>query len=213
MAYICKKHALKLPSFASVLAVTLCLFSCSAQVNSIQSVSASVIFDYSDLNSPPSVSLSVFAQPAYDAQRVASVSIASIETGWEWKSDRPVVLPSKRDSGWAGFLNCVPESGKELPQGSYMFFCTDLAFDSSDTAFSVSYPRELLTLNQKDAVDFVTSRGGFVYNTALYDSDGILLYYGEQDADRNRYPTARSKRTFLVSQGLNIICMLSKEKI
>ena len=78
--------------------------------------------------------------------------------------------------------------------------------------FSVSYPEELLTLTQSQAEDFLKQTAVTRY-TALYDADGVLVYYGEEDFDINKYATARTKRTILSCYDGNVICVLSRQNL
>lgn len=192
--------------------MVLAFFSCAQNSAGISAIDAAVIFDYADETSLPSVTLSVFVQPTYDAERVASVSIEHLESGYTWTQNTPQIIPARNAKSWAGYRNFCPVQDQELPIGKYECRCTDAASETASAAFVVTYPQELLSLSQSQAETFLKSTAVTRF-TALYDSDGVLIYFGDEDFDISKYATARTKRTVLSCYEGTLQCMLSRENL
>ncbi len=192
--------------------IFLSVCSCAQTGSAISAVDAKIIFDYASETAAPEQTLSVFVQPTYDAERVASVSVEHLESGYTWTQTNPQILSVRNAKSWTGYRNFRSIAGQSIPAGRYECRCSDAASDVVTAGFSVSYPEELLTLTQSQAEDFLKQTAVTRY-TALYDADGVLVYYGEEDFDINKYATARTKRTILSCYDGNVICVLSRQDL
>ena len=166
--------------FSSLVAGTVFLFaliSCSDSESRISGLVTAMVLDYSDWDSSPKPRLSVFAETTLDERAVHQIRAVHNQSGLEWQCNNPRIISNNKNSTWAGYSNFVPASGSTIPQGSYTLYYEDMAGDECQSTFSVSYPVELL---ETSATDFRNMSIDREENIALYDADGLLLYYGER---------------------------------
>ena len=160
----------------SLLVALLLFVSCSTDTDiKVSGVDSFIVFDYESEDSLPLVRLSVFAETSSDVHRVERIKILSRETSYEWTVDEPVIIESESRQ-WAGTCDFVCPEEIEFPSGFYTLTYTDASDNEIETAFSISYPDDLMGKNAKEAAEFLHDDAQ--ENIALYDENDILIYYG-----------------------------------
>jgi len=186
--------------------------SCADTEPSILTVKSSVVFDFADKQSVPTVRFSVFVQPGKEVQRVRTIKVTCAANGYEWIISNPSRIVSDKGQ-WAGSTQLVPRYSEEINQGVYTVTYTDKADHSVDSTFSIVYPEGLI---QAKAADVPGMMGGNrVENIAMYAENGKLLYYGPRkknwnsDADIwNGSEDAVQMRICWCSSDESVICLM-----
>ena len=139
------------------------------------------------------------------------------ESGLEWECRNPRIISTKKNNEWAGYTNFVASEGSAIPQGAYTLYYVDMAGDESQNVFSVSYPAQLL---ESTATEFRDMRIDREENIALYDADGLLLFYGERkdswstNSDiKKEYGVAEKIRVCYRLYSGNAVCMMPAENL
>ena len=205
---------------SSLVTGTVILFSfssCSDSDIRITGLISTVVLDYSDWKSSPSSRLSLFVETSLDERTVNEIRAVHNQSGLEWHCKNPRIISASKNSVWAGYTNFVAASGSTIPQGNYTLYYEDLTGDECQNIFSVSYPVELL---ETSAVDFKNLRIDREENIALYDADGLLLYYGERKESwrsnsdiKSEYGVAEKMRVCYRLYSGNTVCMMPEESL
>lgn len=199
-------------------AVGICLFifpSCSNINIDIVGIQETVVFEYTDASSLPSMRFSAFAETAGDERRVEKIRIVHESSGMEWVCETPRKISGSGSSVWAGYTNFVPATGDVIPRGKYTFHYIDMTGEESEMAFTLNYPESLVST---PANMLKTSFPGIEEAVALYDRDGSLIYfgarqenwYGNQDI-KQEYGLAEKIRICYRLNGGSIVCMLPEQ--
>lgn len=155
----------------------LVFFSCSDSEPDVNSAAGFVIFDYASEKSYPSVRFAAFAETSSEIQRVSSISVKNLSTGYEWFCDNPVLLNNDRHK-WAGYADFVSPRGQLIPQGSYEIVYTDAQSRSVTKTFLLQYKEKFLKTKSEKAVSLFSEEKKI--NICVYSEKGTLLYYGER---------------------------------
>lgn len=215
-----KASARHTSTFISLLAGTILLFSlfsCSDSDSRITGLVSNIVLDWSDWESMPSARLSVFAETSLDERAVHEIRAVHNQSGLEWQCRNPRIIAASKNTTWAGYTNFVAAQGESIPQGSYTLYYQDMAGLECQSSFSVSYPYDLLS---STAAAFREMRIDREENIALYDADGLLLYYGERkegwttNADiKKDYGVAEKIRVCYRLYSGNTVCMMPAENL
>ena len=200
-------------SFSAFVPVCLSVFSsCKNVALGIENIQSTIVLDYKDETSLPTMRLSVFVQTSADERRVERVRLVHNQSGMEWICDNPRKIAEDERSVWAGYTNFVPATGSTFPKGIYTFHYTDMAGDESQAPFSLSYPEGLPTTTADKIEESFRNAEQIV---GVYDRDGNLVYFGpraenwQQDSDiKNSYGLAEKIRVCYRFNGGSVICML-----
>ena len=181
--------------FLSVLA----FFSCADSEPQLSGVDAFLVLEYPDQESEPSVRFSVFGQTNSNVTRAVQIKTIHLESGQEWVCSEPRKISDNKRKYWAGYTNFVPAQGSTIPPGKYSF---TLVYDETLLKTNVSSLKAMQGPSFKEKV-------------AVYNADGLLVYYGDRKDKwknnttiRNEYSTAATMRTCYVIAGSNVVCML-----
>lgn len=153
------------------------MVSCSESDPELNNATGFVIFDYSSEKSIPTVRLAAFAETVSEIQRVDSISVKNIHTGYEWISDKPVLLSNEKHK-WAGYADFVSPAGHDIPTGLYEMVYTDAQSKTVQKNFSVYYKNAFLTANSEKAKTLFSDEKSVV--VCVYSERGTLLYYGQR---------------------------------
>ncbi len=177
--------------------VFLLFSSCADTTPSILSVNAFVVYEYKDTKSKPIERLSVFVQPATEAERFKEMTVESLETGYIWKiQDAQIMSTGKRS--FVGNSSLLPYWDEKIPTGDYRVVYTDCASRQAERVFTIREKKSLTdnpisslnyndVLSKKQAKDFVFDR------VVLYDENNEIIYYGGNKRDFNKIEQIRSK--------------------
>ena len=186
--------------------------SCSNVAPNIDVIQDTVVFDFPDSKSTPSMRLSVFVQTAADERKVDSVRLVHDASGLEWVCNSPRKVGETEKTVWAGYTNFVPATGSSIPLGLYTFHYVDMAGEESQSQFRVSYPESILKCTPENILSEIRNYDELV---AVYDADGILLYLGPRlenwsgDGDiKKSYGLAEKIRVCYRMEGGSVICMM-----
>lgn len=216
-----KKSLIRHISFLPLLIFLSFLFfifiSCSEDTADATGSQGLVIFSYETVDSTPTARLSVFVDVASDLHRAQSVRLICRENHYEWEAMPPTLITNK-ESAWAGWTNFVYPMGEPPAQGAYTAIYIDAQEKRSDTVFSLDYPKDLMTTKESDLKDFLNKEfpGRWTKKFALYDGEGVLIYWGDQVGDPNNprdifsyYGEAETYRECVFITGTCAMCLLS----
>ncbi len=215
-------HSVQCNAFLYAACACLILFilsSCSQNMPEIKNVNTAVILEYHDMNSLPSYRLSIFVDSSSDVHRSSHIEILSKNTGYKWECDSPVKIAGRNSRQWAGYTNFAVPDGSEIPAGMYDIKYMNADGESTESYFYISYDAECLSMKASETIEAMNSKGCRT-NIALFDKDGILLYYGEQTPEfrdeasflRN-YSTAASYKKVLLASSSSLVCILPLTEI
>lgn len=163
-------------AFSILFLLLIFIMSCSTDTDiKVSGVDSFVVFDYESEDSLPLMRLSVFAETSSDVHRVERIKILSRETDYEWTVYEPVIIEAESRQ-WAGTCDFVCPEEIDFPSGFYTLTYTDSGDNEIETAFSISYPSDLMRKTAREVDAFLD--GDVRENIALYDENDILIYYG-----------------------------------
>lgn len=148
--------------------------SCSDVKIGISEVYPELVYDYSNEQEEPAVSLSVFCEISSGETRILSMKVTDTTTEMYWTTDDVLLLrdkSTKKDyAGWSSFS--MPAS-KTFSKGTYRAEYEDFAGET----YSV-----LFTVNQQDADSYAPQalRNG-TRQILLINQDGSIAYAGVRD--------------------------------
>ena len=102
------------------------LFSCSDSTPQVSTVQSTVVFDFADEKSSPSLRLSIFAETQGDVHRAGEIRLYHEESGMEWLCRSPQKIAGNDKKSWAGHRNFVSPGEASVPQGRYTLYYDDL---------------------------------------------------------------------------------------
>lgn len=209
------KHFLRL---AAVFCGISILVSCSDSVPSVSSVSPSVVFDYASEDAEPSVRLSLFALAESDFLRASKINVYNENTGLEWECSSLRKISDEGKNNWAGYSNFVSSDGVQIPKGRYSLVYEDASERECEVPFYVNYDSALYESRPKD-FPWVMS-GNRMQRLAVYDKDGMLLYFGERKnnwSDDKKilldFANADTFRICWLYAGNTVICMMPYQSL
>ena len=207
--------------FSLIISLT---FSCSDSSPKMGTISATLIYDFTETSAPCTQRLSVFVHPMSDEKRVSKIRISLEQESYDWLVDEPSKVNSGKNT-YFGYCNLVFPDGKSFEEDQYIITFTDLAGREVSSSFAV---KPLASMKDKDG-KFVRSRdvmnGNAGYECALkrailYDSDGNELYCGlynfmfeRKEELKENFPTAKSFRIFYVNKDNSCVIMMPLEKL
>lgn len=195
---------------------SLAFFSCAQSDSPVSSAFGTVIFDYKDSDSSPSLRLAVFLEINGEAQRAESFCVRNDEQKCSWNVRKPVIFASgSKNYVCSLFLSQAQNVG--IIGGNYQVSYYDAAGNVSSADFFVEYDSSLLSSTAKD---FRKSLPDSKEKVALYGEDKELLYMGDfkgtwkdDEAILRDYKLAQSKRICYVTPNNSVICMMPEEKL
>ena len=214
------QHHSKSLSFLSLLLAAGLMFfvSCSQNLPDIAATDYSVIFDYADDITPPSVRLSVFAASSSDVRRYQRIKITSVESDYCWDTQELTKLEAD-DTQWTGCTNLVAPENEKLPTGTYEV-----------TYFNADEKEYSLTIDVKYDIQFydvllpalpeVMSKKRGAEKIAIYDKEHIMIYFGDRTEEFittrdiwNRYREAATYQVIWYADHGNIICITPEKPV
>lgn len=167
--------------FFSLLFVYFCflpvVLSCRQNEAEVLSASGSLVFDYDDYESFPSVRLSVFVNTKNEAQRTQSICINSSDENFFWMIDNPVLIKGN-EKNWSGHANLVLAENLKFSNGKYTVKYTDAQGNEDETAFILSFNTDLYSSKPSEIKSLVKSPLSSTY--VIYDKDMTVLYCGNK---------------------------------
>lgn len=167
--------------FFSLLFVYFCflpvVLSCRQNEAEVLSASGSLVFDYDDYESFPSVRLSVFVNTKNEAQRTQSIRINSSNENFFWMIDNPVLIKGN-EKNWSGHANLVLAENLKFSNGKYTVKYTDAQGNEDETAFILSFNTDLYSSKPSEIKSLVKSPLSSTY--VIYDKDMTVLYCGNK---------------------------------
>ena len=198
------------------LVFSLALFSCSESEADVVSASGTMVFDFKDTESAPSVRLAVFLQVTNEVQRTDNFTVSHEQSGYSWNVSNPKIFTGL-NKNYAFSLNLNAPEGEAIPAGSYSVVYYDAAGNEDTMQFVVNYNSELLSADAENCRTFLENA---TENVAVYDETGELLFMGKaknswktNEAILKDYRLAETKRICYVTPGNTIICMMPEEKL
>lgn len=199
-----------------------CIFlcSCSDSEPDLSSATGTVIVDYQKENSFPEIRMAVFCQSKSDSRRSASFVVENLETKLQWRVYNPETFKNG-NAWWTGSSSLYPEENNEFPQGLYRFEYTDKAGNVSETKFMVSYKKDFVSMNAKDADEKLTSGfEGFSEKIALYDKNDTLVYFDKrknnwkdwQAMERDCDVAAKMRRVYCTADNSQMVFLVEEIK-
>ena len=206
----------RIRNFIASLFITFTLFSffsCSDSSPSISIISPTLVADYSDSLSSPSVRLCVFAEVNSDIRRCDYVKARHEGSGLEWIADEPRLIAgrTRKFAGWSDFV--VP-SGMDIPSGKWTFTFSDFSGEESSGTFFLNYDKKMLEKKAGDFPDAIKESRNEVY--AVYTDKGLLCYFGEKKRTWNNleasilkhYPNAKYYRKCYQTKNKTVVYMM-----
>ena len=151
------------------------LCSCSDSDSGIRAVNQSLVFDYSKNSSVPDVYLSVFVQPANEAQRAEKITVTELKTDRKWIITNPEKI-SNRNKNWAGWSRLHAAEGERFNAGKYHILYEDAAGDESEAEFNLALEDSFFVTSFEDIPKKTTLT--LSRQCALYDKDMNMIFYG-----------------------------------
>ena len=214
------QHHSRIYSYLSLFSAALIVLfmSCSQNLPEVTSTDYSVVFDYSNEDTPPSARLSVFASSSSDVRRYQKIKITSLETGYIWETDVIVKLEAE-DLQWAGCTNLTAPEGENLPTGIYEI-----------TYYNADDKECTLTIDVKYDIDFydvllpalpeVMSQKHGIEKIAIYDKEHILIYFGDRTEELqttrdiwNKYREAETYQIIWYTANGSVICIAPEKAV
>ncbi len=210
--------SIKIVSFQLLISLILFLcLSCSNANPDITTVTGSVIFDYADSESAPSVRMAVFAQNTSEVQRVDLIEARHSETNLVWRVSQPRIFTGS-SKNFAGYTNLLPREGQNIPQGKYEFLYVDAAGNEDTGTFTIEYSEDLLTSTSGQVKGII--HRPLTENLAIYDETGTLIFFNKKKKNwknnndishalRNAYTV----RQCLFTADQKIICLMPPQSL
>lgn len=186
----------------------------------MRSVSACVIFEYSDYETLPNARLSIYIDSNSDVRRIDSIELNSLTTDFKWKiENEEIQLIADSKKQWAGNSNLYMPYKNQFPTGQY-----ELIYKNADEKFLKSKTR----LNYDSAFyekfageipAFMESKKG-KKQIAIFDKEKKMIYFGEQKEElkNNRaiwlkYKDAAFYKEIWTLSDNSVMCILPKKDV
>lgn len=214
------QHHPRLYSFISLIlaAFTGFFVSCSQNTPEITSTDYSIIFDYTDENTPPSASLSIFSSSASDVRRYQRIRITSLETGYYWETENLSRLESE-ETQWTGCTNLVAPESEKLPVGIYEITYFNADEKEYSLTLDVKYDLEFYDVLLPALPEYMSKNRG-IEKIAVYDKEHILIYFGDRTEEfmntRSiwfRYRNASTYQIIWYSVNGTVICITPERPV
>ena len=193
-------------------------FSCSQNAADIKESELSVIYEYIDEETLPSARMCVFIESESDTRRCEEIFLCSQKDGFEWTSDELVHIKSGERS-WSGYTNFVMQAKQRFPNDSYNLVLKNADEQEASENFDFSYDEAFYELNAVEAEKKLKAEDA-VKKLAIYDENGILLYYDVQtdklDSARkmwNMFSNASYYNIIWQSKDNSTICIMPKRLV
>ncbi len=200
----------------SLIVVLAALFaSCSDSDPELSGASGYVVLDYAAETALPTARLAVFAETSSDVHRVERLEVQCAENKYQWICTEPIVFANDKKQ-WAGYTElCIPFN-ERIQTGVYNLTYVDAQENAVSRTFSISYDDSFLAVPAESLREKLSSASlSFREELALYDEDGMLLYYGMKrsnwKSDRLIFASNKKSayyRSCLVSDGDTVVYML-----
>ncbi len=202
-----------------VLAACAGLFmSCSQNTPELYTADYSVVFDYTNDETPPSARLTVFASSGSDVRRYERIKITSLETGWCWDTEVLSRLQAD-DEQWAGCTNLVAPENEKLPVGTYEVTYFNADEKEYTLTLDVRYDLEFYDILLPALPEFMSKQHA-IEKIAVYDKEHILIYFGDRTEEFittrdiwNHYREASTYQVIWYSRNGNVICITPEKPV
>ncbi len=192
-------------------------FSCSDDNAAINSVSSSIVCDFSDADSSGELYLAVFVQCQSSPQRADRIILKKLQSDYVWEVSSPLIF-SGNSKNYVCCTKIKAPEGEYIKNGEYELTYIDAAGNEDTASFYVNYSENLIFATAEDVRDVI---GNHIDETvALYDNNNNLLYYGKPKNNwkqnsriLNDYRDAVSKRVFYTTALNSIVCMMPVENL
>ena len=157
--------------------------SCSQNAADIKESSLTVIYDYNDEENLPSARLSLFIESESDTRRSQNILLSSLTDGYEWTAEELVHIKSGNRS-WSGYTNFVMQKNQPFPKDSYSLVLRNADENEAVQTVELSYDDSFYDMTSSQADEKMKAEEA-VKKVAIYDENGILLYYDVQNDNLN----------------------------
>lgn len=205
---------------SSILLITSVLYfsSCSQNTPEINNINYSIVFDYSDEDSLPESRLCIFAETNSDVRRTEQIIVESLETGYIWNIN-DIINTEYENIQWCGNTNLVVPANKMIPKGKYRITLINADEKQTDIVMNINYDEEFYNLKSDDVENEMVKINGN-RRTAIYDQDGVLIYYGDRTEDLqttrdiwNQFREADCYNDIWSTPGQFLICIMPSVQI
>lgn len=191
---------------------------CSQVTPELTEANYSVIFEYADDETYPDSRLSLFMESNTDISRYERIKITALENSyiWDFKEFSKIQFAEHQ---WAGTTNLVVPSNEVIPTGMYEVTYYNADEKESTVYVTVSYDTSIYDLTSEELVEKMQADGA-TKKIAIYDSNDVLLYYGEKYSE---YETARGIWNYYrhasyyydiwCTSGDYVICIMPQQKV
>ena len=152
--------------------------SCSQNAADIKESEMSVIFEYTDEETLPSARLCLFIESESDTRRSEKILLSSPKEGFEW-SAKDLIHIKSGDRSWSGYTNFVMQGTQRFPCDSYSLILQNADEDEAVQTVDFSYDEAFYEMKAFEAEEKMKENEA-VKKIAIYDENGILLYYDVQ---------------------------------
>ena len=205
--------------FSLLSAALLVLFmSCSQNLPEVNTSEYSVIFDYTDDETPPSARLSIFSSSGSDVRRYQRIMVTSLETGYCWDTQLLSKL-EEDDAQWTGCTNLVAPKDEKLPSGTYEVTYFNADEKEYKLTLDVRYDSEFYDVLLPALPEFMAKKRG-VEKIAVYDKEHILIYFGDRTEELmttrdiwNKYRDAETYQVIWYAAGGSVICIAPEKPV
>ena len=192
--------------------------SCSQNAPELYNTDYSIIFDYTDDQTPPSARLSVFASSGSDVRRYQKIIITSVETGYCWETEVLNKLEVD-DLQWAGCTNIAAPENEKLPVGKYEITYYNADEKECSVTVNVKYDTELYEVLLPALQEFMEKNYG-IEKIAVYDKEHIMIYFGDRTESFrttrdiwNTYREAAYYQVIWYSRNGTVICIAPEKPV
>jgi len=205
------------PVLYVLLVFSFCSISCDSGDPEILTTNATSVFDFKDNKSSAQAHLSIFLSMNNQLQRTEAIEVFYKDKGYTWKISEPQLFESDGKK-WAGSCNIRFPQGKSIENGLYIITYTDLGGNEVQTTANVAFDKKLLSCKASEVKKYI--KEPVTENTALYDENDNLIYFGKKKNQWNNdsdilkdYKNAVSVRECYSSANSSVLCMMPVRKI
>ena len=192
--------------------------SCSQNAPELYNTDYSIIFDYTDDQTPPSARLSVFASSGSDVRRYQKIEITSLETGYCWETE--VINKLEVDElQWADCTNITAPENEKLPVGKYEITYYNADEKEYSVTVNIRYDTEFYEVLLPALPEFMEKVHG-IEKIAVYDKEHIMIYFGDRTQSFrttrdiwNTYREAAYYQVIWYSRNGTVICIAPEKPV
>lgn len=199
-----------------ILIIILSFISCTQTVPEVKMAKSTVIFDYTDSAAFPEARLAVYVQSETNVNRYDSLKLTSPFPGymWETKEISKLVLSNKTYVGYTNFS--LPE-GMKLPAGNYTAVYVNADEKNAEINVSVNYDSKIYDLKSSEIDKYMMDNNGDK-KIAVYDSDNVLIFYGDYDFTssedvKRKYKNGNTYNIVWNCMAGSVMCILPSENL